>query len=139
VVGRRNLKVFSGAKLAVNGLAMIKEKVEIHTAGQYETSVTVNGNVSAKWLRIDVRSEWDQSKSWWEDRLSIFRSLFFPSWYFPNWLNTVHGLNPQPYIQFKPDSDTTRYHWYNGENPLFQAPSDGEGLTWELIRWTDNP
>ncbi|MEA1952386.1 MAG: hypothetical protein U9N87_13485, partial [Planctomycetota bacterium] len=139
VIGDNDFSVSSGVMLQVNGLIMLRQGVEIKKASQYGMSVTINGNVSAKWLQIDIRNEWDMSEDWWEERLSIFLSMYYPDRFFPDLVNTAHGLNPQPQIQIKPDSDQTRYHWYSGDNPLFQKPSDDKGLTWEIIRWTDNP
>ena len=143
VVGDADFWVSGLVNLEVNGLTMLRQNVEITSAAQGDMTVTINGNVSAKVLLIDVRSDWAMSKKWWSKKLKTFLTINDPSLFFPDWVNAIDGLNPRPYIQIKPDSDTTRYHWYNGDNPLFKQPQDAngddKGLTWELIRWTDNP
>lgn len=132
-----------GGDTKINGLAMFRQRVEVMSSTQCATAFTINGNLSSCTLRVNARSDWLKTKEWWNEQLNIFLALFYPASFFPNLVHVAHGLNPQPQIQLKPDSDQTRYHWYSGDNPLFKQPKDGsendKGLAWEIIRWTDNP
>ena len=140
-----DVKFKEGASAAVKGLIMAKDKLQIEQDGQDVMNVEVQGKVMAMKLEIKPRDEWLKSKDWWEDA-----SDYYPYWYplwgdvsFPVWLQDVAGLNLQSRISIKPDGEAARYHWYKGDNPLFQqkkdANGDDTGLRWQLISWTDNP
>lgn len=143
VIGSNDCRVSDGAKLEIKGMTLFRQRVEIESADQCDTSVTINGNVSANSLRIHARRDWLKTKDWWLEKYNLFFAMFYPQWYFPDLLDDACGLSPQPQIRIKPDTDQTRYHWYSGDYPLFRQAKDGsgndKGLTWEIIRWTDNP
>ena len=137
-----DFRVETDANLTFKGLVMAKDELIVLSDSQQHMNVNIQGKAAAAKLNIDPRSEWMMSSYWWADRASTYYVYYYYTWYFPVWLNrSPYYLNYQPCIQIKPDSDTTPYHWYNGNEPLFQVDSAGgdAGLRWEVIRWTDNP
>ena len=147
VVSDDDFEVQTGGSLAVTGLVVVKEKFKVQEDIQNGLAVTVRGKVAAKKFDIRPRSEWRNSKDWWNLMWNNYPSkpfpIFYPVWgdFFPSWLKGVSNsaIDPQPRIWIKPETQAARYHWYNGNNPLFKPASADEGLTWELVRWTDNP
>ena len=145
IVSNDDFEAQVGTSTTVNGLVLVKDKFLVKEDTQSGIAVTVSGKIAAKRLDIRPRSEWRNSRDWWNLVWSLYYPyrLYYPMWgdSFPTWLSDASDstIAPVPHICIKPNPEANCYHWYNGNNPLFKPPSADEGLTWELIRWTDNP
>ena len=130
-----DFRVVGGAS-SVTGMIVAWDEFDI-PEGSASIAYSGVGTVLAEELNILSRNQWDQSTTWWQDRLAEFY-VAEPSLTasFPEWLEQTYGLDREPKLRLTSDPSGPSYHWPDWTQPLFEPhPDDGGGLRWEVIKW----
>jgi hypothetical protein len=157
---RDNLTINPLSSSQVRGFAMVWDDFEIKR-GSPDTQFTLLGRLATAGLLLRGRDTWTMTATAWNTDytdytgtggllgsllsavLDTVRSVLgLPAGatvYFPEYMKGVRGFDYQPTLTIQPDSSGVQLHWHTWSQPLFEkAPAD-EGLTWEVIRWEENP
>lgn len=142
VMSRDDFRVYSGATGTLKGVAAAAGILEIMSGSQTDDVMSLQVRIMASGLLIHGRSEWDQTSSWWETQYESFNNQSSQGeiTYFSDYLQLNAGLQPQPTVVVSPDTtDPARYIWNDLQSPIYAYPNSTDGLSWEMVSWTDNP
>jgi hypothetical protein len=134
------INVRSGATCNLRGLIMAWDQFDVDSRTA-TTSVAVTGRIMAADIDLRGITTWQQDSTWWGARLTEFLAQVpanpptAENLYFPVWLRTNHGFNPQPTLTIQPDSSGVQYHWHDWSQPVFIADATDGALRWNLISW----
>jgi hypothetical protein len=110
--------------------------------GTDQSEFFLEGRVFADELRLQPRSQWSQSGTWWEEKIGAFLAQADEPEgieFLPVWLEEYAGFAPRAKLTLRPPSDSATYHWHNWSRPLFTPLATDAGLVWDLVHWQDNP
>lgn len=141
-----SFQVAAGAEVTINGLVTAYNSYEVLADNHTNITLAHQGKLIAQSIYFNGRSDWYKSDTWWNDRYAGFHNQENNATgikYFPEWLKTTQGLDPNPRLTIKPDPATIRYHWHNPQNTIYVAgsqsnPNDHD-LRWDLLDWEENP
>jgi type II secretory pathway pseudopilin PulG len=141
VVSLNNFRVLGGATAAVTGTMYVGRQFVVES-GTEATSLGVVGNVIVgNDFLIRSRSEWSAyTNNQWDTFYSNFSlqlTLTNATPFFPKWLATNQGRNYVPQVTLRQDSTPVQPHWQDWSKPIYAIPSGANGLSWDLVSWTD--
>jgi hypothetical protein len=142
VMSRDDFRVYSGASGTLRGVATAAGVFEVMSGSQVDDVMSLQLRIMSSGILIHGRTEWDQTSSWWQTQYSNFTSQSSQGKvkYFADYLQLNAGLQPQPTVIVSPDTtDTARYIWSNLQSPIYAYPNSTDGLSWQIVSWTDNP
>ncbi len=140
-----DFRIYPDADVSVTGMLTIWDEFEVKSDNQHDMVVAIQGRVVAEEILIRRRCDWVKWTDWWTEEYDEFTDQDeeeeeeeegIP--YFPVWLNQVHGLDPNPRLTIKPESNEVRYHWKKADDPVYVPHPDDDGLRWDLLEWTEN-
>lgn len=135
-----DFRVHPGAEASIEGMVNATQDFEITSDDHDGIRFAVTGHVAAANVLVRGRTDFDQTKGWWNDRHTEYlaqRSSGLA--YFPEYVAAAAGLEPEPQLVVVPDTTPVRYHWKNPDDPIYVPHPDDEGLRWELLEWDENP
>jgi len=127
---------------SLSGVAVTFDDFRFNS-GDMATTFTVDGKLIVSELQLQARTQWAESASWWNERMSDFmRSINANSpanSRFPDWLASQMGLDSTPRFLARPATGSPKYYWHDWSEPLFIAHPHDQGLRWDLVEWDDSP
>jgi len=138
-VAADSFRIYPGSTVTMQGLVVATNQFEVQSDKQSNMQLAYQGEIVAQDILLDMRSDWNQSKSWWNKQWKDFGKQSAQP-FFPAYLQTSDSLNYTPALSIGPDAASTRYTWNNLQNPIYApGPNDSGGLRWDLVSWTDYP
>ena len=134
-----NRMILAGC-VKINGTAGLTSS-KVATGQQVEVCTRIFlGRVFAKNVNVNGRSEWYQWSAWWSTLYSLFTSQLSngnPIKFFPVWMQSTLGLQPEPQYGLWQDPVNPYYHWKNPQDTIYVPKSSDGGLRWDLLSWTE--
>ncbi|MEQ8785583.1 MAG: hypothetical protein RIC55_04760 [Pirellulaceae bacterium] len=140
IIAGDDLRIRSGAMVAIDGMVIVEDEFEVQQADQTAIAMNLQGRLMCQELVLNGRNEWDQSGTWYQYRLNEFYYQLFgygPTLFFPDFLEESYGLVVQPKIMLQEPASATSYHWQDPGQPLLAPHDDDDSLVWDLLAWGD--
>jgi hypothetical protein len=134
IISGDDVRVNPGASAVVRGVVATFDDFT-SLAGTQNTTFDLQGNLIARNVIVEKRTEWDQGNGYWISTFVAFTGqLTIPYW--PVYLNG-QGLNYTPRLTIAPPTTTGVRQWFNGSAPVYAVGSGDAGLQWSVLRVTE--
>lgn len=131
-----DLRVYGGSGSKINGSVVVWDQYVLESGWQ-ATSMTHTGQLIARDVTVNTRTEWNIADAIWNTNYNLFKLLSGNSNYFPAYMQTAALLNMKPSLTISPNSSGVKSHWQDWSQPVYVKAAADEGLRWNLIRLQD--
>lgn len=134
IVSSDDVRVVAGSSSTIRGVVVTFDAFT-STAGTQDTTFDLQGNLIARTIVTEKRTEWDIGSAWWSILWSAFGNQS-SSAYWPVYLNAV-GMGYTPRLTIDPSATPAVKQWFNKDVPVYAVGSGDAGLQWSVLRVTE--
>lgn len=139
IVANADVRVTGGSHASVRG-SVVSFADFVSLSGSQATTFTMQGNLVARSLDIQSRTDWNFGSFIWSLLSSAFNSQLTggsPVIYFPVFLQNSYGLNYTPLLTVSSQTGSVTRQWFSADTPVYSVYTGDAGLQWSTIRVTE--
>jgi hypothetical protein len=135
IVASSQVRVASGANATVLGTVAAFDAF-VSQGGTQNTRFDLKGNLVARNLDVQKRTEWDLGSFWWSLIWSFFNDQSEVA-YLPVYCQAAANMQYTPQLTIAGPTGSVTRSWLSADTPVYAVGSGDAGLVWSVVRITE--